>query len=63
MNEDRPHVIALDTFDDRTQSIFCRGCRERITDIGGLCIPKNPEPVSGWLMPGLLPESLAKESE
>lgn len=38
------HRPVLGTFDDPTQSIYCRGCRERITDIGGLCIPKNPEP-------------------
>lgn len=69
------HRPVLDTFDDRTQSIFCRGCRERITDIGGLCIPKNPERLvaeaepreggadAGVAAEGLGARSLAKESE
>jgi len=33
----RPHVFTLGSFDDRTQSVFCRVCQQRTQDIAGPC--------------------------
>jgi len=33
----RPHVFTLGSFDDRTQSVFCRVCQQRTSDVAGEC--------------------------